>query len=327
MCPSNPYSRAVVSPRGDSIVVFASSTHLSVWSRASVPTQEAILTLLIVAIAANITLMAAVLIVPRLRRSRGRGLAGAGTLAMAGGPGRPAVAFAQGGPTARVAGEDGVHFDVRNHSEASAPQPPAGTLRSIGPTDSTSDDQGEQAPQTEPDDAADVVGNPLVDPPTGLDSPLFWSHAIHAESARTVRYGRPATVVLAELDGLERLVDRFGQDAADRLVLAVAAAIRRDTRSADRVARLGPGEFGVLLPETDEVQAINFVERVRATTDLWLEAGAVAVRLAIGWANVGADQSLEVALHVAENRLNGDRRVMRSAPGPRPVRSSERPAS
>jgi len=83
----------------------------------------------------------------------------------------------------------------------------------------------------------------------------------------------------------------------------------------------------VLLPETDEVQAINFVERVRAATDLWLEAGAVAVRLAIGWANVGADQSLEVALHVAENRLNGDRRVMRSAPAARPVRSSERPAS
>jgi len=297
-----------------------------------VPTQEAILTLLIVAIAANITLMAAVLIVPRLRRSRGRGLAGAGALAMAGGPGRPSVAFAQGGPTARVAGarvagEDGMHFDARNRSDASSTQPPAGTLRSMGPTDSAPDDEGEQAPATEPDDAPDVVGNPLVDPPTGLDSPLFWSHAIHAESARTVRYGRPATVVLAELDGLERLVDRFGQDAADRLVLAVAAAIRRDTRSADRVARLGPGEFGVLLPETDEVQAINFVERVRAATDLWLEAGAVAVRLAIGWANVGADQSLEVALHVAENRLNGDRRVMRSAPAPRPVRSSERPAS
>jgi len=297
-----------------------------------VPTQEAILTLLIVAIAANITLMAAVLIVPRLRRSRGRGLAGAGTLAMAGGPGRPSVALAQGGPTARVAGarvagDDGMHFDVRNRSEASSPQPPAGTLGSMRPTDSAPDDRGEQAPETEPDDAPDVVGNPLVDPPTGLDSPLFWSHAIHAESARTVRYGRPATVVLAELDGLERLVDRFGQDAADRLVLAVAAAIRRDTRSADRVARLGPGEFGVLLPETDEVQAINFVERVRAATDLWLEAGAVAVRLAIGWANVGADQSLEVALHVAENRLNGDRRVMRSAPAARPVRSSERPAS
>lgn len=291
------------------------------------PTQEAILTLLIVAIAANITLMAAVLIVPRLRRTRGRGLAGAGTLAMAGGPGRPAVAFGQGGAVARVAGDDGMRFDIRNHSEASSQEPHAGTLRSMGPTDSASNDRADEPAEAEHDDAPDVVGNPLVDPPTGLDSPLFWSHAIHAESARTVRYGRPATVVLAELDGLERLVDRFGQDAADRLVLAVAAAIRRDTRSADRVARLGPGEFGVLLPETDEVQAINFVERVRSATDLWLEAGAVAVRLAIGWANVGADQSLEVALHVAENRLNGDRRVMRSAPAPRPVRSSERPAS
>jgi hypothetical protein len=54
----------------------------------------------------------------------------------------------------------------------------------------------------------------------------------------------------------------------------------------------------------------------------------VAVRLAIGWANVGADQSLDVALRLAEQRLNADRRVMRQPPTPRPTRpvTAERPA-
>ena len=41
----------------------------------------------------------------------------------------------------------------------------------------------------------------------------------------------------------------------------------------------------MLLPETDEVQAINYVERVRAECDRWLAAGAVSMRLAIGWAS------------------------------------------
>ena len=134
--------------------------------------------------------------------------------------------------------------------------------------------------------------------------------------------------MLAELDGLDRLIERFGQPAADRLIRAVAATLRHDARLTDRVARLGPGQFGALLPETDEVQAINYVERVRTATDLWLEAGAVAVRLAIGWANVGADQSLDVALRLAEQRLNADRRVMRQPPTPRPTRpvNAERPA-
>ena len=58
---------------------------------------------------------------------------------------------------------------------------------------------------------------------------------------------------------------------------ALADTIRRLARSADHVARLGPGRFAVLLPETDEVAAINYVERVRRACDLWLESGAMAL--------------------------------------------------
>ena len=53
----------------------------------------------------------------------------------------------------------------------------------------------------------------------------------------------------------------------------MADTIRRHARKADHVARLGPSRFGVLLPETDEVAAINYVERVRQACDLWLESG------------------------------------------------------
>ena len=45
------------------------------------------------------------------------------------------------------------------------------------------------------------------------------------------------------------------------------------------------------MPETDEVLAINYVERVRHACDLWLESGAVSLRLAIGWASSTGDGS------------------------------------
>ncbi len=38
------------------------------------------------------------------------------------------------------------------------------------------------------------------------------------------------------------------------------------------------------MPETDEIQAINFAERIRAQCDRWLAAGAISTRVAIGWA-------------------------------------------
>ena len=75
----------------------------------------------------------------------------------------------------------------------------------------------------------------------------------------------------------------------------------------DRIARLSNRSFGVLLPETDEVQAINFVERVRTTCDLWLASGAMSLKLAIGWAEANPGRTIEVALGMAENRLNAER--------------------
>ena len=73
---------------------------------------------------------------------------------------------------------------------------------------------------------------------------------------------------------------------------ALADTLSRLARGADHVARLGPAGSAVLLPETDEVAAINYVERVRAACELWLESGAIALRLAIGWASTAGDPTL-----------------------------------
>jgi diguanylate cyclase (GGDEF)-like protein len=149
---------------------------------------------------------------------------------------------------------------------------------------------------------------PIADPGTGLDMAASWSRWLLEEDSRVRRYRHPATIVLIEIDGLERLIDRLGTDAAERLIPPVAATLRRYAREVDRIARLGDRAFGVLLPETDEVQAINFVERVRTTCDLWLASGAIALRLAMGWAEANPGRTIEVALGMAQDRLNVERR-------------------
>jgi diguanylate cyclase (GGDEF)-like protein len=138
------------------------------------------------------------------------------------------------------------------------------------------------------------------------------------EDARVRRYKRPATVVMLELDGLDRLVQRLGAAAGDRIIPAVADTIGRHARASDHVARLDDGRFAVLLPETDEIQAINYIERVRRACDLWLESGAVALRLAIGWASAGGDDSLQDAARIATERMFAEihRNARRSADPP-----------
>lgn len=151
----------------------------------------------------------------------------------------------------------------------------------------------------------DLLGR-KIDRLTGLLGATDWNRLVADEDVRHARYKRAATIVVLELDGFDRLLGALGQLAADRVILAVADTIRRHARKADQVARLGPGRFGVLLPETDEVAAINFVERVRHASDLWLESGAISLRLAIGWASPVVGSSVAGAQAQAIERMFGE---------------------
>ncbi len=142
----------------------------------------------------------------------------------------------------------------------------------------------------------------------GIVTGRAWDEAFINEQDRFRRYGRPVTLLVAELEGLDSLAAILGQDAADRLIAPVEAALRRDARGADSITRIGPARFAALLPETDELAASRYAERVCHACNAWLEAGGVGVRLAIGWAQAIPGGRLADALRLADDRMNADRR-------------------
>ena len=170
-------------------------------------------------------------------------------------------------------------------------------------TDPSADTDAEVKPDGEATPDPALVDTSGKDPLTGLLGSAAFARSIAAEDLRVHRYHRPATVVIFELGGLDRLIARLGVDAADRVVPALADTMRRLARDVDIVARLAPGRFGILLPETDEVAAINYVERVRRACELWLESGAIALTLAVGWAGTDGDPTLVEAQRLATERM------------------------
>lgn len=93
--------------------------------------------------------------------------------------------------------------------------------------------------------------------PAKLDTRPDWDAALHHEDARVARYGRPASVLVVGLD-------LASGAAAERAVPGLGMAIRAAARETDRVARVGPARFHILLPETEEVEAGAVAERIRA---------------------------------------------------------------
>ena len=227
--------------------------------------RDTVTYLLVAAIAATAILIALAVLVPRFSRRGGVSL------------------------SAAPAGGMGTGFDLADHGIA--------TMGLSGPEPASARGRGADVPaRSEPVMSA-------TDPGTGMLTPTGWGRVVADEDARVRRYRRPATIVMIELDGLDRLTSRLGDAAGDRLIPAVAETIKRLAREADHVAQLGPGRFGVLLPETDEIQAIHYIERVRRTCDLWLESGAVSLRLAMGWASASGDDNLHDAGRAATERM------------------------
>jgi diguanylate cyclase (GGDEF)-like protein len=247
-------------------------------------TQEATVAVLIAAIFANIVLAIGLIVGPRVRARRDA--AHAAALREAAGTGPNGSGLASGVPRA-----------LGGRPVAGGVSGAAFTPRLVGTREPA-------APGAADEPAA-------TDAVTGFDLAPAWSKLLTEEGARVDRYGHPATIVLIDLAGLDRLAERLGPEAADRLIPPIATTMRRHARAADSLARLGRARFGVLLAETDEIRAINYIERVRTACDVWLESGAVALRLSIGWAEIAANQPVEVAIQSAEKRLNEERQRAR----------------
>ena len=137
---------------------------------------------------------------------------------------------------------------------------------------------------------------------TGLDNRTAWDARIAEESERRSRYPETVSIISADLNGLKAINDRHGHEAGDRAIKAAADLLRRTARSTDRVARVGGDEFLVLMPETDEVGAESFMNRVRIGALKTLCDGA-CLSISIGAATAAPDESLLETVRRADARM------------------------
>lgn len=177
---------------------------------------------------------------------------------------------------------------------------------------------GPDAPPGEPSEAVPpgAPGVPLVAPPdphvdrlTDLLGPEIFERLVVAESARVRRYRRPASLVIAELVGLDELARSWGVDVATSAVASLADVLRKGSRTSDYVGRVATHRFAVILTETDEIAAINYVERVREAWESLPALAAGTVRVGFGWAGTPSRATLVDARSTAEEVLRDDLRL------------------
>jgi diguanylate cyclase (GGDEF)-like protein len=83
------------------------------------------------------------------------------------------------------------------------------------------------------------------------------------ESARAIRYDQPLTLMLVDIDGLERVNEEYGREKGDEVIRRVAQEVKDQIRATDLAGRYEGEEFLVLCPNTDRASAQFLAERLR----------------------------------------------------------------
>ena len=126
-----------------------------------------------------------------------------------------------------------------------------------------------------------------TDPLTGLGNRRAFIETLSGHLATNERYGRPLSVLLADVDGFKSINDTWGHDFGDDALAHIASMLKGELREPDACFRWGGDEFVVIMPETDLAGAERVLERLvaalirsdgKATAPLSITGGAAERR-------------------------------------------------
>jgi diguanylate cyclase (GGDEF)-like protein/PAS domain S-box-containing protein len=118
----------------------------------------------------------------------------------------------------------------------------------------------------------------------------------------------PISIIIADMDKLKAVNDRYGHSVGDDLIKKVAQILTQSFRMEDIIARLGGDEFAVLLAGVDEKIAAIAVKRLRENLE---KNHDPLVVLSIGAATGEAGANLEEVMRLADDRMYLDKDVHR----------------
>jgi diguanylate cyclase (GGDEF)-like protein len=123
------------------------------------------------------------------------------------------------------------------------------------------------------------------DPLTGLANRGSALAEFQNRFGLSLRYDRPLSVVVGDLDHFKRVNDTYGHGAGDIVLRVFGERLMTTLREADLAGRIGGEEFLMVLPETDLTGARPFAERLLkaiAATPIPLPSGGLTITCSLG---------------------------------------------
>jgi diguanylate cyclase (GGDEF)-like protein len=102
----------------------------------------------------------------------------------------------------------------------------------------------------------------LTDGLTGVFNRRYLQMQFRQVLATAVRFNRPFSVLMLDLDNFKNVNDTFGHQRGDAILIEFAQRVNRNLREVDTFSRYGGEEFVALLSETDVHGALATAEKI-----------------------------------------------------------------
>jgi diguanylate cyclase (GGDEF)-like protein len=101
-----------------------------------------------------------------------------------------------------------------------------------------------------------------VDSLTGLYNRRAFEKKIHEEFERSKRYHNPLSLLIIDIDNFKSINDTYGHHGGDAVLVKISETFREKTRQSDFPCRYGGEEFVLVLPETDQENALQVASKI-----------------------------------------------------------------
>jgi diguanylate cyclase (GGDEF)-like protein len=158
-----------------------------------------------------------------------------------------------------------------------------------------------------------------VDSLTGLFNRRAFEKKIHEEFERSRRYHNPLSVLILDIDNFKTINDTYGHHGGDAALVKISETFREKTRQTDFPSRYGGEEFVLVLPETDQDNALQVASKIHEairscafgtttrpyTLTVSIGVSSTSARFYSDWHEMvdNADQALYLAKNTGKDRI------------------------
>ncbi len=130
-----------------------------------------------------------------------------------------------------------------------------------------------------------------IDHLTQIDTRGILMEKITAEHQRYLRYKRPYSISIIDIDFFKKINDSYGHLTGDDVLRTMAVLVKTHLRSCDGFGRYGGEEFIILLPETSLKEALAVSENIRMLIQDHNFPGPGRVTVSMGTAEISEEMT------------------------------------